>query len=1239
MTLQGKWTRIHATSGHVLAFKSKSGCLLIENSTEFTTRQFWKMEDETLINRDWQAGSNWTYGGERWRREEAGSWSFLVEEESGEVLEVEGGSQTEGAKVILGKRHGQDSQRWTFDEVRMTHESTMRYLQICQKSFTNCSDCFQDNTMNGRTLYYAVDDYRGNVDDVRRLANDDKTTDKTAVNWNNGDDWGWTPLHKAANDGFNEVAQVLLDAGAEVDKEGFRAGRKTGGIPLHKAAANFHRDATEVLLKAGAEVDKGVQTPLFKVIERFYRKPEYLQEVAEVVKLLILWGADPRKADNNGKSPLSEAKNNHADSSILAMLKDGGAKVFIDHFSNGGECAPAVLANAARTKRHQIVELILGNTKPELLRQALIHKDRSGKNALEWAVENKCTTTAELILQKGCNDTAVLGPGIIASARTKQHHMVVLILENTMEDYVYDVISYTDSCNKNALEWAVETQLDTSTAEIILQLGYSDATLLGPGLNAAVATGNLKMVALLLKHTREEHLKETLLFRDQYGMLTLDCAVVKCPDAFKLILQLQKGFKDFDIGSCLEKAIRNKKHESIVMILDHIKDESAQVLESLPHEVEVFGSVIAMAARENKNAVVVLLLENMEKAWEKLLFRPLIYKLQGKTALEWAEESRCEPTVKTILMKLGSFVRTAVKEKKHIDFITILQNIENADHLHEVLLYGGKESKTALRLAVDADDKYVFTEILRREHLFFSGSGRKQDGLRCIKEQLSNDKNLKPIIEQFGDFYNDKTICAKRLAGCLAILSTSLSFGLYTYDTASDIVLSTEYHNCSDPCNHNQSNYNATSHSNGNYLSNTCYDEYGRNVSDSSCSYEPNEYMIAFVTNVLPITISLLTSFVVIIFSDGFWDLRREMVNHISGNSKTLARVTLMTYILVLCPPLFIMIILLYFKYQYNSSASTKRKIDYVKQLGSSEYYWGLLSMIEAGLESSIQLILQVWLVSRMFKINGFYNQIPDIAGIIRGILFLFLPTASPIEISIGKILVSLVSVVNSIGGCYRFEKREAISLVETMPIFAMLFSSVLGRVTAFAAFFSTEAPFEIWMPIFYILHTSFVLAIKMRHRFGFGHEQNTTGEVWGSGEAAAVGTNDNEPRWYQNKKLKDFLIDLLGAASSFLVLVNIKTKDQRSRSGGTFYLHLSYFILILIENVLLASSPLMVGNYRGNPNPTHPELAIANALPFIILGLWILSCLLMVFFYKIYGHPWTDLNGPEDMHVLSQIF
>ena len=267
-------------------------------------------------------------------------------------------------------------------------------------------------------------------------------------------------------------------------------------------------------------------------------------------------------------------------------------------------------------------------------------------------------------------------------------------------------------------------------------------------------------------------------------------------------------------------------------------------------------------------------------------------------------------------------------------------------------------------------------------------------------------------------------------------------------------------------------------------------------------------------------------------------------------------------------------------------------------------------------------------MVSRLSRVDAHITGIP---GIIGGILLF--STATTVEKSIGKILVSLLSVVVSIGGCYRFQKRGAVSFVGTMPIFAMLFTSVLGRVAAFAAFFSTKAPFEIWMPIFYLVHTSVVLAIKMMSQKKCGQdtslEEGENDDSVDGVSTEAGNHNQAQSSWYKSQRVKDFLIDLVGAAASFLVFVNIKSKDQKSSSGGTFYLHSCYFILILIENILMASSPLMVGSYKYY---TLLGETIFFALPFIILALWVLSCLCMVFFYKVYGHPWTALNGPEEI-------
>ena len=254
----------------------------------------------------------------------------------------------------------------------------------------------------GRELYWAV--ARNDVGAVERLIKEG-----AEVNWVNGDVYDWTPLHRAAERGHKDAALLLLQAGAEVDK-----GDRHGRSPLHRAAR---------------------------------------EGKADVAQVLLVWGADPKKASNGGSTPLSNAQK-YGHSEIVAMLQDGGAEVFRQHFAKGGVCGPGVLAAAARTKRHQVVSLILDNTKLEHLLETLSYIDNSGKNALAWAVENHSASTIDLILQKGCTVDAVLGCGLATAAKLKQHQFVQLILQNTKP--VHPSLIYKDKSGKTALEWAVQ---------------------------------------------------------------------------------------------------------------------------------------------------------------------------------------------------------------------------------------------------------------------------------------------------------------------------------------------------------------------------------------------------------------------------------------------------------------------------------------------------------------------------------------------------------------------------------------------------------------------------------------------------------------------------------------------------------------------------------------------------------------------------------------------------------------
>lgn len=83
----------------------------------------------------------------------------------------------------------------------------------------------------------------GNLTLVRRLIDQGHPV-------NVRDNAGWSPLHEAANHGFKDVVEVLLDNGASINDKG---GTNCDGVtPLHDACGNGVLEVVEMLLDRGA---------------------------------------------------------------------------------------------------------------------------------------------------------------------------------------------------------------------------------------------------------------------------------------------------------------------------------------------------------------------------------------------------------------------------------------------------------------------------------------------------------------------------------------------------------------------------------------------------------------------------------------------------------------------------------------------------------------------------------------------------------------------------------------------------------------------------------------------------------------------------------------------------------------------------------------------------------------------------------------------------------------------------
>ena len=140
---------------------------------------------------------------------------------------------------------------------------------------------------------------------------------------------GYTPLHEAAAHDRIEIAELLLDYGANINA------RTTSGLtPLHEAVFSNHVDTVRFLLARGARVNfvsagettllhgavmKGYQESTRLLLERGAdvnararsgRTPLHwaaLKGYATIVELLLGYGAEPSLRDELGRTPLDWA--------------------------------------------------------------------------------------------------------------------------------------------------------------------------------------------------------------------------------------------------------------------------------------------------------------------------------------------------------------------------------------------------------------------------------------------------------------------------------------------------------------------------------------------------------------------------------------------------------------------------------------------------------------------------------------------------------------------------------------------------------------------------------------------------------------------------------------------------------------------------------------------------------------------------------------------------------------------
>lgn len=251
-----------------------------------------------------------------------------------------------------------------------------------------------------------------------------------------------------------------------------------------------------------------------------------------------------------------------------------------------------------------------------------------------------------------------------------------------------------------------------------------------------------------------------------------------------------------------------------------------------------------------------------------------------------------------------------------------------------------------------------------------------------------------------------------------------------------------------------------------------------------------------------------------------------------------------------------------------------------------AEFLWNTVDTIEAGFEASGEILLQIWLLGPNIM------ELTDITfqGFINGILVS--EGASTTEMSLAKIIFAVISIMYGVGECYRVQKREAVNMFfDIIPIYLSVLLQVIARVIAFSMFFSSaQGSHHKETLAFFSIHIILVFAIRLR----FSRQWRHVMKERFSGQWSKV----MKERKYEF--MIRLLLEILNAFLSCLVYIELRHpptaydkkirdgKDEKKIRDGrddfmdrvkkahynntTFYAHFYFFILILVENVILTA-------------------------------------------------------------------
>ncbi|KAJ0160764.1 Ankyrin-2 [Colletotrichum tanaceti] len=390
-------------------------------------------------------------------------------------------------------------------------------------------------------------------------------------------------LVEASRHGHTEIVQLLLDHGA-----GANGRSKHGELPLFHAAKSGSKRTVQLLLRAGAQVNRSVGS-----FNNGYGKgaitadelSEALEKASrfgytEIVQLLLDLGADANSHSKDGRLPLRSATERGSKHTVQLLLR-AGAQVNAQSRHDHDDYGDTAIFAAAERGHTRILRLFLRNGGDPNLRS----KPSENGFALHAATRFGHKEAVLLLLDNGANinaQTEKSGTALLIASALGRRDLVQLLLQRGAD------VNITCEGLGTALQAAcAEGQGGHGDlAELLVRNGAdinARAGKYGTAVIAASANGHLEVVEFLIREGADVNIDGGVGFRTAFGSALskghMDIAELLIETGCNILFALQ---------SSLEWGCRSMAERLLPLVVDDVNSQTPDDPSTL-HTLAVAG--------------------------------------------------------------------------------------------------------------------------------------------------------------------------------------------------------------------------------------------------------------------------------------------------------------------------------------------------------------------------------------------------------------------------------------------------------------------------------------------------------------------------------------------------------------------------------------------------------------------------------------------------------------------------